>query len=226
MIKYVVFDLDDTLCDYQKAKSNAINEVNIVLKEKKIELDSFWKEYSLIEPILYGQFIEGKISIEEYRMRRYSNIIDKQFNDSEEIANELNNIYMENANKNIELFDDVIPLFNELNRKSIKSVILTNGPSDGQRDKILALNLNYLVSNIYISEEIGYSKPNREVYEYVLNDLSCSLSEIIMVGDSIKYDYEGAKKIGMEAVLVDRSNIHKDFSGLKVSSMLELMSIL
>ncbi|NOW07509.1 HAD family hydrolase [Clostridium beijerinckii] len=226
MIKYIIFDLDDTLCDYQKAKSNAINKVNMALRGKKIALDSFWKEYNLIEPILYSQFIEGKISIEEYRMRRYSNIINKQFDNSEEIANELNGIYMENANKNIELFDDVIPLFDELDKKLIKRVVLTNGPSDGQRDKISELNLNYLVSNIYISEEIGYSKPSREAYEYVLNDLYCSLSEIIMVGDSIKYDYEGAKKIGMEAVLVDRSNIHKDFSGLKVSNMLELMSIL
>ncbi len=63
-------------------------------------------------------------------------------------------------------------------------------------------------------------------FEYVLNDMSLKASEVVMVGDSIKNDYEGAEKVGMKAVLIDRWNKHVDFYGKKISNMTELMSVI
>lgn len=223
LIKCIIFDLDDTLCDYQKAKSNAISEVNRTLKKFNVDLKIFWEAYDILEPKLFRDFLDGFISRDEYRVRRYTDILKDTIENPYQISLELNKIYMENANKKIELFDDVKPILSLLKEKAIVLALLTNGPADGQRDKYNALGLETFVSKLYIGEEIGFAKPNYKSYKYVLNDLSIQSSEAVMVGDSIKDDYEGAEKAGIKAVLLDRLNKYADFYGWKILNMAELM---
>lgn len=225
LIKCIIFDLDDTLCDYQKAKSNAINEVNNTLIKYNINLKTFWEAYDILEPKLFREFLDGFISRDQYRVRRYIDILKDTIENPYKISLELNKIYMENANKKIELFDDVKTTLDLLREKAIVLAVLTNGPADGQRDKYNALRLESFIPNLYIGEEIGFAKPNYKSYEYVLNELSIHFSEALMVGDSIKDDYEGAEKIGIKSVLIDRLNKHVDFLGRKISNMTELIML-
>ncbi len=102
-------------------------------------------------------------------------------------------------------------------------VILTNGPSDGQKDKYYKLNLEKYIAKLYIGEEIGVSKPQSLAFEYVLSDLGLKKEEVLMVGDSITADYEGAKNYGINAVLIDRKNKYSDFVGTKILSLNELL---
>ena len=53
MIKHIIFDLDDTLCDYQKAKENARLHINEVLKTFGIDIDGFWNRFNRVEPLLF-----------------------------------------------------------------------------------------------------------------------------------------------------------------------------
>jgi HAD superfamily hydrolase (TIGR01549 family) len=225
LIRCIIFDFDDTLCNYQKAKTNAINEVNTTLKKLNVNLGIFWKTYDILEPKLFRKFLDGFISRDEYRTRRYSDIFKDTIENPNQIPLELNKIYMENANKKIELFDDVKTILSLLREKAIMLVVLTNGPADGQRDKYNTLGLETFIQKIYIGEEIGFAKPNCKSYTYVLKDLLLKSSEVIMVGDSIKDDYEGAEKVGIKAVLIDRLNSHTNFQGRKIFNMVELMSL-
>ena len=94
MIKYVIFDLDDTLCDYQKAKKKAISLVDRVLESSGIDVDQFWNSYSLIEPNLFRQFVNGIISRDEYRLRRYADVIEGDRENFLAFFSALNDIYM------------------------------------------------------------------------------------------------------------------------------------
>ena len=94
MIKYVIFDLDDTLFDYQKAKKNAISLVDRVLESSGIDVDQFWNSYSLIEPNLFRQFVNGIISRDEYRLRRYADVIEGDRENFLAFFSALNDIYM------------------------------------------------------------------------------------------------------------------------------------
>jgi HAD superfamily hydrolase (TIGR01549 family) len=223
---HVIFDLDDTLCDYQTAKRNAIAHINKILEDNGMDSQQFWKIYELHEPVLWRKFLDKEISKKEYRIHRYADPLRGMYAFPDTLAYELNKVYMDYANQNIDLFEDVIPVIKILKEKGITPVILTSGPSDGQRDKVSALSLTEHIKHIYISEEIGASKPSPEAFEAVLRDLHLHPDEVLMVGDSVEDDIEGAKKAGLRAILLDRWQKYPGYRGEKIENLLELAALL
>ena len=51
-------------------------------------------------------------------------------------------------------------------------------------------------------------KPHPSIFEAALTLLGVSASEAVMVGDSFEHDIEGARRVGMRGVLVQRSQEH------------------
>lgn len=51
------------------------------------------------------------------------------------------------------------------------------------------------------SDETGYSKPNPRAYKQVLKKTGCSAQHSWHIGDLIKTDIAGAKKVGMKTIL-------------------------
>jgi HAD superfamily hydrolase (TIGR01549 family) len=211
MIKFIISDLDDTLCDYQKAKNNAKSRINEYLIENFcVDILKFWRYYDLIEPQLFQQFIKKEITRKEYRFHRYYEVLKRNNIDNSSLAKKLNYLYMKHANFNINLFDDVKPFFEFLAIQKIQLAILTNGPLDGQKDKIRSLNLFEYVPRIYVSEEIGFSKPDKKAFDFVLGKINISPSQVLMIGDSFEIDIQGARNAGISGILVDRMNKYND----------------
>jgi putative hydrolase of the HAD superfamily len=51
----------------------------------------------------------------------------------------------------------------------------------------------------------GYMKPHPSIFEAALRAAGAAADEAVMVGDSLDHDIEGARRLGMRAVLVARS---------------------
>jgi hypothetical protein len=51
MVSCLIFDLDDTLCDYRQAMENAKQKVTNLLLEAGVEPFSFWQRYHQMEPV-------------------------------------------------------------------------------------------------------------------------------------------------------------------------------
>ena len=98
MIKHIIFDLDDTLCDYQKAKENARPHINEVLKTFGIDIDGFWNRFNRVEPLLFRQFADRSLTRDEYRIRRFADVLEGSHPRFLEISSELNHIYMQETN--------------------------------------------------------------------------------------------------------------------------------
>lgn len=225
MIKHIIFDADDTLFDFQSAEGNAKSRINEVLKTHTLDLDAFWNRFNRGAPVLFRQFADGHITREEYRFRRFRDVLDGFHESVCELTSELNHIYIQEITHKIELFEDAIPLLKALRAKEIEAVILTNGPSDSQRAKFKTVGLSRYIQNIYIGEEIGFFKPYREAFEYVLRDLDSAASEVLMVGDSIEDDIHGAERAGINAVLIDRRNKYSGYIGTRIASLSELIKL-
>lgn len=219
MINYVIFDLDDTLCDYKGAQELSKNAINCYLKCRNINTEDFWKRFESEHEKQFQRYCSNEISLEQYRIERFS----YDGLNQADMAN-INNLYMKYANEKVKLFDDVNSVLKILAEKSIGTAILTNGPSDGQRRKLECLGLLNVGIKIFISSEIGYSKPDTACFKYVLDRLNTVAENVVMVGDSLKHDYEGAKAVGMHDVLLDRQNRvqRKDISVLhKLSELFD-----
>ena len=68
-----------------------------------------------------------------------------------------------------------------------------------------------LYDKFYKSYEIGYTKPSREIYEYVINDLGINPSNIIFFDDKEK-NVNGAREVGIDARLVNSFNLIEYFN--------------
>lgn len=80
--------------------------------------------------------------------------------------------------------------------------IITEGLEIKQAEKLVRLNVvPYLTpSAIFISDQIGISKPNRKLYQRACAEVGVKPSEAMYVGDHPVNDIAPAKEIGMIAV--------------------------
>ena len=53
----------------------------------------------------------------------------------------------------------------------------------------------------------GFMKPHRSIFDAALREARVRAEDAVMVGDSVSHDIEGARSLGMRAILVCRSGI-------------------
>jgi putative hydrolase of the HAD superfamily len=220
-IEFVVFDLDDTLCDYAAAKRRALELVGAELQSKGLDAERFMRNYAEVEPSLFLRFSRREISLEEYRDRRFGEPLGGDVDAA--LSARLNEIYMGCANGEVEVFDDVPETLAALREAHVACAILTNGPGDGQRRKIAHCGLDRWIPRLFCSSEIGAAKPDRRAFDAVLSACAVTPSRAIMVGDNLDEDILGAQAAGMQGILVDRSMRYREYTGAKVRSLAEVI---
>lgn len=107
-----------------------------------------------MDPGLFRQFAERKLTLEMYRTKRFEDVLTAVGGPRHLVA-EMNAVYMRIANEEVALFDDALPALDDLESRGIELVLLTNGPADGQRSKLSRLGIEERFSRIFISQEIG-----------------------------------------------------------------------
>ncbi|MHA3770802.1 HAD family hydrolase [Verrucomicrobiota bacterium sgz303538] len=85
-----------------------------------------------------------------------------------------------------------------------RMVIVTNGGSVFQRAKIASSGLSRIFSQseIFVSSELGISKPEPAIFEMVLSFLQLSAEQVLFVGDHVVNDIEGPANVGMRTCWV------------------------
>jgi HAD superfamily hydrolase (TIGR01549 family) len=65
-----------------------------------------------------------------------------------------------------------------------------------------------IFKDVYVSEEVGVSKPDVNFYKKAIESCSAKPEEILYIGDSIKLDLEPAASIGIRTLIVDRDEFY------------------
>jgi putative hydrolase of the HAD superfamily len=102
------------------------------------------------------------------------------------------------------LYDDVTPVLRDLSRRGVKVGLISNS------HRSLAsfqqhFDLHGLIAGAISSSEHGFLKPHPSIFEAALRLLGVEAAESVMVGDSFPHDIDGARRIGMRGVLVQRA---------------------
>ncbi len=82
--------------------------------------------------------------------------------------------------------------------------IVTDLTAQIQHRKWLKLDLGRYARYMATSEEAGYEKPQPAIFNLALNKLGMQPEEVIMIGDSLSKDVEGAKALGILAYHINR----------------------
>ncbi|MEI7640400.1 MAG: HAD-IA family hydrolase [bacterium] len=108
-------------------------------------------------------------------------------------------------------YTDVIPVVKYLKAKGITTGVISNAPSH-LWDMLKRAGILNLFEHIIISEETGYEKPHRQIFEAALKKAKVKSSEFVYVGDNYLADIVGARQMGMIPVWIVRKTAHAHFS--------------
>lgn len=100
-------------------------------------------------------------------------------------------------------FDDTLPTLHSLSERGIQLAIASNFDERLHPicDGVPALGL---FQKRFVSSELGFRKPSSDFYRAIVADVKVAAENILMVGDGLENDVEGALSVGMNAVLVNR----------------------
>lgn len=74
---------------------------------------------------------------------------------------------------------------------------------------------------IFTSFNTGLLKPDGRAFRFVLKQTGVPADRAVMVGDNLAVDYDGARAVGMRAVLLDRTDQHPEIAD-QIASLLAL----
>jgi HAD superfamily hydrolase (TIGR01662 family) len=125
---------------------------------------------------------------------------------SHDVAVELTSRWQ--RHENFEIYDDVQPVLEELRRERVKVGLVSNSARDIQE---FARHHSLTVDAGISSFHHGKTKPHASIFRAVLDLLEVEPQEAVMVGDTVADDIDGARAVGMHAILVDRLGVYPEY---------------
>jgi putative hydrolase of the HAD superfamily len=107
--------------------------------------------------------------------------------------------------QHFELFDDARPALAALRAHGLKLGLLSNTERDLE---LFVAHHSLEVDAVLTSRLHGKTKPHETIFRRMLELLAVAAADAVMVGDSVEDDVEGARAIGMRAILVDRARVY------------------
>lgn len=208
MNKYrdLLFDADETLFDFAACEERAFYEsaktLNIPVNPQIREI------YAATNDALWKAHERGEISREDILRRRFTELLEKIGRDPAPGVT-WNQCYENALSRTSILFDDTLSVCTAL-AEGYRLSIITNGLAHVQRGRMGISGIAHLFGErIFISGEIGYTKPDVRFFERVADALeNFDPTRALVIGDSLTGDIEGAARAGIDAVLIDRRNLH------------------
>ncbi|MDD2296559.1 MAG: YjjG family noncanonical pyrimidine nucleotidase [Sphaerochaetaceae bacterium] len=228
MYDHLFFDADGTLFDFVAAERWALSQVFTLLNVKPST--RALNTYSQINNEAWLEFEQGLITLETLkieRFRRFQTIYGIAI-DPELTAKH----YAETLAKSFQLYNDAIPVLEELSKQHYPISLITNGISEIQRGRLVATGtLNYFKA-IVISEEIGVQKPNPAYFHKAValaRASGATADNPLVIGDSLTSDIRGGINAGLDTCWVNRFGMERDESTIptyEITSLKELLPIL
>ena len=111
------------------------------------------------------------------------------------------------VSETFELFEDVLPVLDELRGAELLIAVVSNGIRDLHA---FVAHHRLDVDAIVDSRSHGRVKPHPTIFQAALAALAVAPGDAVMVGDSLEEDIDGARALGMRAILLDREQRHPE----------------
>ena len=157
---------------------------------------SYWGNF------YYPDYQTGKLPLDEYRIIRFSKAMEVcGVSVTRQEAIDFQKQYLENQSR-LCLSQRMQEILDLCKASGVWLGLMTNGPTHHQSAKIDALGLQRWIpsEHIFISEAVGCTKPDREIFAAAEKGMAQPVQEIYMVGDSYDKDMLGAINAGWRTV--------------------------
>ena len=228
---HILIDLDDTLWDFRRNSKIAMQEIYNDYELNKLydSFESFYDVYTAKNHQLWEQYAKGEITKDYLSLERFLYPLRVVGAEDVELAKRLGEDFLHRTTLQTNLVDGAIETLEYLKSKGYTLSIISNGFIEVQYTKLRRSGLLPYFSNVFLSEEVGYQKPDIRFFQAVLDRLNATPAECLVIGDNLQTDIQGAQNANMRAIFY---NAHpeqpskNEFSGQIIANLLEIKTIL
>lgn len=191
---WLLFDADGTLFDFEKAQEQALKNT---FRHLHINFrETYYQSYQEINTILWQRYERGEIQQNKIPYQRFYNFFEE--NNILADAQNASELYLEYLSREHELIDGAEELIKKL-ATDYKLVLITNGLKSVQRPRFLNAVITPYFEEIIISEEVGYAKPQKEIFDITFKRINNPPKDIVMIiGDNSGSDILGGNQYGID----------------------------
>lgn len=188
----LLFDLDDTIFDFQTAQEVAFTQV---FKEYGLHAPDYLQDYQLVSNGLWQQLEQQQISLTELGNERFQQLF--KMHKLSLDAHQFNDTYLRFLGEQPFLIEGASDLFEQL--QGIRIAAVSNGFERVQQARIALSPFANKFEAVIISETVGYQKPSREIFDYAFDKLQITDKDtVLMIGDSLTSDIKGGQNYGID----------------------------
>ena len=197
MIKVILWDVDGTLLDFEKAEYAAMK-----FCFNKFGLgectDEMIERYAEINKSYWERLERGEVTRQQVLICRFEDFF-KAEGIVSDCAAELNLEYQRQLGENVFFCDDSYDFLSQLKASGhVKQYAVTNGSKVAQDGKLNKSGLINLFDDVFISEVVGVEKPGIGYFEHVWSVIGhYEPDEVMIVGDSLTSDIRGGNNAGI-----------------------------
>ena len=208
MIKNILLDMDNTILDFTRAERVAASKALAAMGIQPT--DELLKRYHEINENQWRLFELGKLEREQVKVRRYELLFDEMGIDAS--PRETAKVYEGLLGIGHYFMDGAVELLETLSRE-YRLYLATNGTSKVQKSRISSAGISKYFRGVYISEDVGYNKPDPRYFEACFKDIpDFKRKETVMIGDSLTSDIKGGINAGIKTVWFNYEGKSRDDS--------------
>ena len=195
--KFLFFDLDHTLLDFDAAEDIALTQL---LEEEGVEDIQAYKDYYVpMNKLLWKDLEQKKITKSELINTRFSKFF-AHFG-IEKDGSYLAERYQFFLSKQGQTFPGVEDLLRKLISQGYELYAATNGITYIQTGRLKQSGISPFFKEIFISEQLHTQKPDAEFYEKIGARIpNFNKNHALMIGDSLSADIQGGNNAGIDTV--------------------------
>ena len=198
----IFFDLDHTIWDFEKNASETLMELFDSYRFQTLGIESaaaFIDTYNRNNHRLWALYHHGKITKAELRVARFADTFREFGVDPKWFPPAFEEDYLRLCPQKTNLFPHAHETLAYLHDKYTLHLI-SNGFGDAAETKMTTCDLKKYFSTVVISEVVGFHKPHPKIFHHAVGNANTTITNSVMIGDSLDADIRGAQNVGMDAV--------------------------
>lgn len=203
----ILIDLDDTLIDTAENTRLTLSEIyaDYGLGNYFPSFNDFYTIYYTNVIQLWDLYGRGRITKKTLQRERFVGALSTVEDIDDEKALVINDDFIERIMKKDTLVEGAKELLDYL-QPQYNIHILSNGFTEMQYTKMESAGLSDYFDKVILSDMVGVNKPHPDIFAFALTEIEARIDEVIMIGDNLFADIEGAYDSGLDQIWYNPRN--------------------
>lgn len=197
MYQVLLFDVDDTLLDFQAAEKAALKSA---FSEQQVPLTKRTaKTYHTYNQLAWQQIEKNRATREQWLIWRFAQTLyDCQLVGDAAV---LDSTFRASLTQQHQRLGASLEVIQGLFKQGYSLQIVSNGDGKTQRERLAKAQLLPYFDKLFVSGDLGVQKPDPRFFEQVFSENPGIMKEqFVIIGDSLTSDIQGGHQSGIDTI--------------------------